>query len=268
MAEHGEPNIHAIKQIWPDVDAGLRDDDAMEAMQFELESHIVFRDPRVPVDALTKSEHVSRQVIEDTHCLPFVAGKAVLLTKARQGDNCPCCDAGKLKLQQAVEIGHTFYLGTRYSKPLEAHVLDANNKQVPIEMGCHGIGVSRLIGAVASLLADQQGLNWPLVLAPFRVVVIPAGKSEPSDLNAVYDRLTAEERRTQPSLDVAIDDRDRPLGWKLNDADVIGYPFILILGKAWRDRKMVELQCRRLGLKVEVGIQNLTKQIQELSKQL
>ena len=221
----------------------------------------------MPIESVRKKLKLDPSDTRDILQTPVKDGRPILLTKARKGDRCPSCKDGKLKLQQAVEIGHTFYLGTRYSAPLEAHVLGADNKQVPIQMGCHGIGVSRLIGAVASLLADGKGLNWPLAISPFDLVIVPAGKTEPSHIQAMYDQLT-KDPGSEGTLDVAIDNRDRPVGWKLNDADLIGYPFIVVLGKAWKDRQVVELQCRRLGLKMEVGGGELVESIRRYSAEL
>jgi prolyl-tRNA synthetase len=127
-------------------------------------------------------------------------------------------------------------------------------------MGCHGIGVSRLIGAVASLLADEKGLNWPVRIAPFGAVVVGAGAIAKKEVEEVYDRISG--------LDVTIDDRERPFGWKLKDADLIGYPFIVVLGKAWKERRAVELQCRRLGVKEEVAAEQLAGRIDELTARL
>jgi prolyl-tRNA synthetase len=199
--------------------------------------------------------------------IPCIEGKEITLTKARNSDICPNCEQGKLKLQQAVEIGHTFHLGTRYSIPLKTYVTDSNDKQVPIVMGCHGIGVSRLIGAVASLMMDNTGLNWPLVISPFDIIVMGQRKVDSSDLEVVYDRLVPSSAPEMP-LDVAIDDRTADLGWKLNDADLVGYPFIVVIGRGWETRRAVELQCRRLGIKKEVPFDELEAKIREYSKLL
>jgi prolyl-tRNA synthetase len=112
-------------------------------------------------------------------------------------------------------------------------------------MGCHGIGVSRLIGAIASLLADSKGLNWPLAISPFQVLIVSHGQDADDYAEVVYDsllqtglaRLTEEGMRSASIIgasatqwDVVIDDRHRPMGWKFNDADLIGYLIILVMG--------------------------------------
>lgn len=134
-------------------------------------------------------------------------------------------------------------------------------------MGCHGIGVSRLLAAAATLLMDGKGLNWPVKIAPFSAAIVPAPATSSNDVAQVYDIL-GEGVSRDSHLDVAIDDRDRPFGWKLNDADLIGYPFILVLGKAWKARGAVELQCRRLGVKEEVALEDLKDRLVECGQRL
>ena len=267
-----EVNIHALKKLVPGLESSpysLHDwyDECKEVLNTEglqIPAVITICDPRVYAkDNTVRSPR--------TQMAPF------LLTKVQEGDPCPSCEKGSVHLHQAVEIGHTFHLGTRYSKPLEAAVQAEDNSQVDIEMGCHGIGVSRLIGAVSSLLADQQGLNWPLAIAPYSIVLVGAGKTPAEDVQGLYDKLMtgllqqflSGPRTRAVAPDAIIDDRDRPFGWKLNDADLIGYPFVVVLGKAWNQaEKAVELQCRRLGVKETVPVTDLAKKITEYSERL
>jgi prolyl-tRNA synthetase len=205
------------------------------------------------------------------------------LTVPSETSTCPSCSSpSSLKISKAIEIGHTFHLGTRYSAPLNAQVLSSSNKLAPIAMGCHGIGVSRLLAAAASQLMDSKGLNWPVKIAPFTTVVVAAPKAATEeDLARVYDVLAKEERFQQQQitedgnrgssstvLDVTLDDRDRPLGWKLRDADLIGYPFIVVLGKAWKAGGKVELQCRRLEVREEVLLEELGARLRVLAREL
>ena len=146
-------------------------------------------------------------------------------------------------------------------------------------MGCHGIGVSRLLAAAASLLMDSKGLNWPVKIAPFTTVIVAAPRAATEeDLTKVYDvlakneqqQVTVDENRgsSGTALDVTLDDRDRPLGWKLRDADLIGYPFIVVLGKAWKAGGKVDLQCRRLEVREEVALEDLGARLRALGKEL
>jgi prolyl-tRNA synthetase len=191
---------------------------------------------------------------------------AIDLVKIETGDPCPRCNEGTLKVEPAVELGHTFHLGTRYSTPLNATIAkkESPNEQVAMQMGCHGIGISRLIAAVADSLADSKGLNWPRVIAPFEAVVI-SGEENQNDAVEVYDALTA---TTDTPIDTLLDDRDKQLGWKLKDADLIGYPVIVVVGRDWKKDRKVEVQCRRLGLKELVPVGGLKAYIEEKLQQL
>ncbi|KAI9879391.1 MAG: hypothetical protein M1830_008610 [Pleopsidium flavum] len=238
-----------------------------------------------------------------------VTHKPLDLLKTRSDDPCPKCSIGRLKVQNAVELGHTFFLGTRYSKPLQVSVA-VNSKlrseedgrgigpessqlkdsdlgesaeekeQAALQMGCHGIGISRMIAAVADSLADSKGLNWPRVIAPFDVVVIPSRGLEDAAAQ-VYDRMiasslgnafSARPHHTAPEegmIDAIIDDREKDLAWKLGDADLIGYPVIVVVGRTWRTERKCEVQCRRLeGLRTEVTLDKLTDLVLSLLKQL
>lgn len=201
------------------------------------------------------------------------------LVRVQDGDRCSQCADGQLTSNPAVELGHTFHLGTRYSEVLQASVsvnpavLDgtatsgastAKEQIVPIQMGCHGIGVSRMISAVANRLVDSRGLNWPRAIAPFEVVVVP-GKGMDSIAEQVYDSLTT---KVSGGVDTLLDDRDKGMGWKLGDADLIGYPIIVVVGNGWKKNQTLEVQCRRLGLKEDVTMDQLPRHVESLLSQL
>lgn len=205
------------------------------------------------------------------------------LVRVHDGDDCSQCLTGSLTSHSAVELGHTFYLGTRYSEVLNASVSvksellestfgfrppkpskeSQEERIVPMQMGCHGIGVSRMISAVANRLADSKGLNWPRAIAPYEVVVVP-GKGLENVADQVYDNLIAD----GASLDVILDDRDKGMGWKLGDADMIGYPIIVVVGNGWKKKQTLEVQCRRLGIKEDVSLGGLRTFVQSLLAQL
>lgn len=190
------------------------------------------------------------------------------LTITKSGDGCPRCEEGKLSVRKAIEVGHTFHLGTRYSVPLEVLVAvpDKNEKEA-MHMGCHGIGVSRLIGAIASLLVDERGLNWPRVVAPYEAIIITTPQVTEEDSAQVYDTLAGRDGATE--LDLILDDRPiKSLAWKLRDADLIGYPVLVVLGRRWKERREVEVQCRRLGVKKDVALENLRSEVLDLLEQL
>jgi prolyl-tRNA synthetase len=199
------------------------------------------------------------------------SAKPLALSKGQAGDACPLCDQGRLTIKTAIEAGHTFHLGTRYSAQLGAKVaLASGSEPVPVVMGCHGIGVSRLIAATASCLADEKGLNWPRAIAPFQVAIVPRGvdTSLSEGADGVYNRITSISESGNIPIDAIIDDRaDTPLAWKLNDADMIGYPVIVILGRAWAEQK-VEVQCRRLRVKTTVDVAEVRGVVDDLLRQL
>lgn len=202
------------------------------------------------------------------------------LVRVHDGDQCSQCAHGSLTSHSAVELGHTFHLGTRYSKVLNASVSvnsallegssDAGAKSsakeqiVPMQMGCHGIGVSRMISAVANRLADSKGLNWPRAMAPYEVVVV-SGKGLETVADQVYDSLTGD---AAAPVDVILDDRDKGMGWKLGDADLIGYPVIVVVGNGWKKNETLEVQCRRLGVKEDVSLDGLRTFVESLLAKL
>jgi prolyl-tRNA synthetase len=124
-----------------------------------------------------------------------------------------------------------------------------------MHMGCHGIGISRLIGSIASLLSSPTGLNWPRAIAPWEVVVVCNHSTEGE---SVYDVLQ------QAGVDVVLDDRGgRGLGWKLKDADLIGYPVVVVVGRGW-ENGLVEVQCGRKEVKKEVKVEEVKEVVGEL----
>lgn len=183
------------------------------------------------------------------------------------GDGCPRCETGTLDVSKAIELGHTFYLGTRYSEPLEAlYSPKDSTKRIPIQMGCYGIGVSRIFAAVAEHKADGKGLTWPRAVAPFEAVVIPTSGVDEAALN-FYDGLAGSGVHGA-QFDIALDDRNKPFGWKMQDADVIGYPVTIILGKAWRENRTCEIQCRSLSLKENVAADDVPAFLEQLLRKL
>ncbi|KAF2648371.1 prolyl-tRNA synthetase-like protein [Lophiostoma macrostomum CBS 122681] len=248
---HEFVNLHAVKNTSVDLDTGIEPQTLLELLP-KTTSTIAIYDIRLP--------QASSQP------------KSLDLTITRPGDACPKCEHGKLNVQTAIEVGHTFHLGTRYSTPLNALVaVPDKTEKMPMQMGCHGIGVSRLIGAIASMLADESGLNWPRAIAPFDVVVVATPDVPQEDVERVSKQLYHSDAldETSAGLDVVLDDRPiKSLGWKLRDADLIGYPVIVVLGRAWKANEEVEVQCRRLGFKAEMGLKGLGEQVLQLLKQL
>lgn len=270
----GPLNTHLLKKLHPTLDTTLE-------APFKTWSALNTKNPtRTRTETQVLDGRLAHLPLSNPTG-PTITHHNTALTSPSQSSTCPSClSPASLQISTAIEIGHTFHLGTRYSVPLNAQVLSSSNKLAPISMGCHGIGVSRLLAAAAGLLMDARGLNWPMKIAPFGAVVVAAPKTAEEHVLRVYDVLalgssgdavasgsSSVSAITAP-LDVAIDDRDRPLGWKMNDADLIGYPFIVVLGKAWKARGAVEVQCRRLGVKEEVTLEDLVEKLKAWEKQL
>jgi len=313
-------NIFAVKSLVPDLDAGVEDTVSMWAAAMTGPTRSAAKllnivDGRLPASFLEElntdnpkaavwpegSEFHGRSLPVSVHHRGDKDDRSLNLLRIRTGDKCPQCTSGSLKVEKALELGHTFHLGTRYSDPLEASVTvpsaastvpaAANSGRsgrpnqlretsaglgqsvpVPMQMGCHGIGISRVVGAVAEHLADEKGLNWPVSIAPYSCVVIPGRDVSDEDVLEVYRDLHDSEKATPTAvhldLDVVIDDRQKSLGWKLTDADLVGFPVIVVLGREWLSSRRAEVQCRRLGIKDLVHIANLPRVVNELHMSL
>lgn len=170
---------------------------------------------------------------------------------------------GRLKFTRGIEIGHIFKLGTRYSKDLDAVVLDENGRQLPIIMGCYGIGVSRLLSAIVEQHSDENGIVWPRSIAPFDVHVIPVNvkKEEQVELS---ERVT--ELLENAGYKVLVDDRKERPGVKFADSDLIGIPARITVGKKAAEG-IVEIKLRRTGETLEVKLDELLNSLQILLKE-
>jgi prolyl-tRNA synthetase len=162
------------------------------------------------------------------------------LRTVAEGEGCINCD-GVLKVAKALEVGHIFKLGTKYSVSMGANVLTAEGKETPIIMGCYGIGIERIFAAAIESHHDEAGIRFPITVAPFHVVVTPLNTKD-ADLKHVADRIY--NQLLEAGVEVLYDDRDERAGVKLNDADLIGIPFRITIGqKKLKDGK-VELYDR------------------------
>jgi prolyl-tRNA synthetase len=148
------------------------------------------------------------------------------LRTVKAGEGCPRCD-GTLEVFKALEVGHIFKLGTKYSESLKATVLDQDGKQVPIVMGSYGIGVERIMAAAIELHHDENGIRWPMAIAPFHATVLTLGP-EP-ELRKAADELA--EALAAAGVEVLYDDRDERAGVKFKDADLVGVPIRIAVGK-------------------------------------
>jgi prolyl-tRNA synthetase len=172
------------------------------------------------------------------------------LRTVEAGDKCPRSETGTLEIFKGMEIGHIFKLGTKYSDSMGATVLTQDGKQVPIVMGSYGIGVERIITATVEQQHDDDGIIWPKELAPFDVVVTITNMKQ-DEVRQAGEKLYEELQRA--GLDVLLDDRDERAGVKFKDADLIGIPYRVTIGKKIADG-MVELFDRRAKKSEDVKI--------------
>jgi prolyl-tRNA synthetase len=179
-------------------------------------------------------------------------------------------DGEQIRLLKAIEIGNIFKLGTRYSEPLGAAYLDEHGHEQPIWMGSYGIGPARIVAAAVEQFADEHGISWPRALAPFAVHLVALGKPgtpERDAANGVYDKLRA------GGLEVLYDDRDAGPGEKFADAELLGCPLRLTVGRKSLQSGEIEVQLRRgrqaaPGLPLSAGGAELVRAVDELCQSL
>lgn len=178
------------------------------------------------------------------HGRDFEADVVADIAEAKDGDSCPVCE-GQLKEEKAIEVGHIFQLGTKYSEALEAYYLNENGERVPFYMGCYGIGVSRILSAVVEQNNDGKGIQMPLSIAPFTVHLLLLNASDPA-LKDVCESLYA--GMLERGMEVLYDDRAEVTpGVKFSDADLIGIPLQVIAGKRYAEEGVLEIKVRKSG---------------------
>jgi prolyl-tRNA synthetase len=155
----------------------------------------------------------------------------------------PCVKCAKpLKIRRAIEVGHVFKLGTKYSEALNATFLDADGSRKPSVMGCYGIGVTRTLQAIIEQGNDKDGVIWPLSVAPYQVCLTPLGIAPESETMKLAEKIYAE--LTAKGVDVILDDRDERPGVKFKDSELVGFPIRLGIGEKSLAKGEVELKPR------------------------
>ncbi len=174
----------------------------------------------------------------------FKVGDRLDIAEVREGDMCAACGKGALEIRRGIELGHTFKLGTKYTAPesMDVTYLDGSSGQARVIMGCYGIGVERLMAAVVERWHDQSGMQFPISIAPYHVIVSPLGKDPEivSTAERIYLLLNS-------SLDVLLDDRDESAGVKLKDADLLGIPVRIVVSRKLMKTGEVEVKVRQTG---------------------
>ena len=177
------------------------------------------------------------------------------------GELCPQCGQ-PLKVTRGIEVGNIFQLGTKYSQPMNAVYLDSDGKTKPYIMGCYGIGVTRTAAAAVEAHHDEWGIKWPLAIAPYHVVIVPVSVKDELQMsvaNQMYEELLAN------GVEAVIDDRDERPGVKFKDADLIGFPYRITVGKTITEGN-VEFVTRQTGEKEAIKPEEAVKNVIEAVK--
>lgn len=182
------------------------------------------------------------------------------LRQVEAGEPCPQCGS-PLNQARGIEVGQIFQLGTKYSQALGATYTDEQGREHPIVMGCYGIGVSRTMAAIVEQHHDEHGIIWPLSVAPYEVVIVPASLKDEAQreiADSLYKELIA------AGVEVVYDDRDERAGMKFVEADLIGYPLRLTVGKKTVAQGTVDVKWRHEGREIALPRENLVSRVKEM----
>lgn len=207
---------------------------------------IVDADVAAMGSAITGANEVDMHLSGVRPGMDFALNKVERIRFAADGDNCPTCGA-KLVFTKGIEVGHIFKLGTKYSDAMNASFLDRNGRQCAPVMGCYGIGVSRLMAAIAEQYAGEDGIRWPAAVAPYQIHLIPVNWKDEQQRQIV---LELEQQLGDAGYTVLTDDRDERPGVKFKDAELIGLPVQIVVGRGAAERN-VELGSHALASKGE-----------------
>ena len=229
-----------------------------DAQKFGLK---LYADPRIAVGThwITGANQLNKHARYVTHGRDFQVDAFVEAVEIEAGDLCPKCESPVI-IDRAIEIGHIFALGRKYAENLDLTVLDHEGKSRVVTMGSYGIGVSRAVAAIAEQTHDEIGLSWPIEIAPAQVHIVATGKDD-QPFNVAEDLAKKIEASGRT---VMLDDRrDASPGVKFKDAELIGNPIIVIVGKALANGN-VEVRVRKSGEKREVALESAVSEVLEL----
>lgn len=215
-------------------------------------------------DACCGANEKDKHYIHVNPARDFKDVRVETIRQIEEGDACPHC-GGKIVRCRGIEVGQVFKLGTKYSEALHATFLDNQGKSHPFVMGCYGIGVTRTVAASIEQNHDADGIIWPVAIAPYEVVIVPANNKSEEVMAAakkLYDSM--EDSRDE----VVLDDRNERAGIKFKDADLIGYPVRVTIGKKWQQSGSVEIKIRRSGEVVEVPLEEAKDKVMEILQTL
>ncbi|WP_288803202.1 proline--tRNA ligase [uncultured Dialister sp.] len=215
-------------------------------------------------DACCGANEKDKHYIHVNPARDFTDVRVETIRQIQEGDICPHC-GGKIVRCRGIEVGQVFKLGTKYSEALHATFLDNQGKSHPFVMGCYGIGVTRTVAASIEQNHDDDGIIWPVAIAPYEAVIVPANnKSE--EVMAAARKLYEDMEDSRD--EVVLDDRNERAGIKFKDADLIGYPVRVTIGKKWQQSGCVEIKIRRSGEVVEVPLEEAKDKVLEILKTL
>ncbi|CAM3992139.1 proline--tRNA ligase [Vibrio neonatus] len=215
------------------------------------------------------SDFVAGANVDGQHYFGINWGRDVELAQVEdlrnvvEGDPSPC-GKGVIQLKRGIEVGHIFQLGNNYSKSMNATVLDANGKSAIVEMGCYGIGCTRVVAAAIEQNHDQNGIIWPEAIAPFQVAIVPMNMHKSERVKEAAEKLYAD--LTAQGIEVLFDDRKERPGVMFKDIELIGIPHTVVIGDRSMDNGHFEYKNRRDGEKVPVEMDNIVAHLQGLLK--
>ena len=214
--------------------------------------------------AVTGANEPNAHYIEVDQERDFSPSAFADLRLAVAGDLCPRCGEGVFESHRGIEVGQVFYLGRKYSESLGATYLDTEGRERPIEMGCYGIGISRLVAAAIEQNNDSNGIIWPFSIAPFHVLLLPINYKDQA-IQGASDRIYQQFQKR--GVEVLMDDRDERPGVKFKDADLIGIPLRLTVGAKGLEKDCVELRWRRDGKTDEIPLGDAAQTIHSIITQ-
>ena len=221
----------------------------------------VFADPRIVKGShwITGANEKDKHVRNVTNGRDFEVERYVEAAEVRAGDTCPKCGTAVI-IDRAIEIGHIFQLGKKYATALDLTVLDQNGKAQVVTMGSYGIGVSRAVAAIAEQTYDEIGLCWPREIAPADIHIVAAGKED--EIFKAAETLASD--LEELGIRVMFDDRrEASPGVKFKDAELIGIPFIVVVGRGLSEGK-IELKLRKSGEKKDIPLLSAVTEIQKI----
>ncbi len=234
MALLGDPHLHLAEEGYKNLPAGFlgpQGDHGLKVVADELVMEMEWG-----VAGANRVDYHVQGIIPGEDFSPDMIGD---IRSARHGEGCPRCE-GTLEEIRGIEVGHIFKLGTKYSESMNAHYLDENGKAFPMIMGCYGIGVTRTVAAAIEQNHDENGIKWPLPIAPYQVILLTLGKDE--KVNEESEKIYEELKKA--GVEIIWDDRPERPGVKFNEADLLGIPLRITVGRKYLETGQLEIRDR------------------------